>query len=61
MDDEIRRWLKVFEAFDQEQKKEAVEALNDLLSENPKVRKRLYEEIGLVMGPLSGRCPYCGK
>ena len=61
MNDRVRRWIKVFQEFDSKQKKEAIDALNDLLSDIEKRHKPIIEELGVVMGPLGGRCPYCGK
>jgi hypothetical protein len=61
MDDRVRRWMKVFQEFSTEQRKESLNSLVEFLSADEKHKKSITEEIGVIMGPLSGRCPYCGK
>ncbi len=60
MDDKVRRLLKVLEALTEAQKQEFLTALRGF-EVRGKLNEDVRKEIGLIMGPLGGRCPYCGK
>ena len=60
MDDKVRRTLRVIEMLNPTERTELLEAMRGY-----QVRGRLDEnvkkDLTITMGPLGGRCPYCGK
>lgn len=62
MDEKVQRLLNVLKTLTEAQKKEFLDQAKghkDTGALDESLRKR--KEEGVVMGPLSGRCPYCGK
>jgi len=60
MDDAVKRMLKTFEAMTEAQRKEFLGHAQDRLKKGY-LEESTRKEIGVVMGPLGGSCPYCGK
>lgn len=60
MDDSVKRMIKAFESLTAAQRAEFLKSI-----QNYEVRGALEESVrkdaSISMGPLNGRCPYCGR
>lgn len=60
MDNEVRRLLKAFEALPESKKSEFYNDLREY-GNRGRLNEEVRKELGVSMGPLGGKCPYCGK
>lgn len=60
MDDDVVRLLKAFNDLSESEKAAFLKAVEHFETHG-RLSESVRKEIGVVMGPLSGTCPYCGK
>ncbi|HEV2604998.1 MAG TPA: hypothetical protein VGU24_15180 [Microvirga sp.] len=60
MDNKVARALRVFETLTEEQKREFLRSLRGF-EERGRLDERVQKDISLIMGPVSGSCPTCGR
>lgn len=60
MDDKVRRAIRVFGTLTDAQKRELLKSIKGY-EEKGRLDESVRKEEGMIMGPLGGPCPYCGK
>ncbi len=60
MDDNVRRTLKAFETLTPSQREELLKSLRGYETKG-RLDESVRKDLIITMGPLGGRCPYCGK
>lgn len=60
MDDAVRRILRVFDTLSTEQKRELLRSLQGYEVRGV-LEESVRKDMQVSLGPLGGRCPYCGK
>ncbi len=60
MDGKVVRALKVFQTLTEEQKREFLRSLKGF-EERGRLDEKVQKDMNLILGPVSGSCPYCGK
>ena len=60
MDDDVKRAVRVIRKLTPAQKRELREA-TERLEKGGMAEDAVVRDSSLIMGPLSGTCPYCGR